>query len=755
MLLLLAAVMLCAPIGAAFAAPDPVDARVEALLEKMTLEEKVGQMTLFTSDYDVTGPTLRKQYLDDIRKGRVGAIFNALSPDFTRKLQKMAVEETRLHIPLIFGYDVIHGYKTIFPIPLGEACSFDLRVMERSARIAATEAAADGVQWTFAPMVDIARDPRWGRIAEGAGEDPWWGSQVARARVRGFQGPDLAAKDSVLACAKHYAAYGAALAGRDYNTTDVPVRELYNTYLPPFHAAVDAGCATIMTAFNDLDGIPCTANAFLLDDVLRRQWKFPGFVVTDYTSINEMMEHGNVADQADAARQAALAGVDMDMQSAAYMDHLADLVRSGKVPMKAVDDAVRRILRYKFKKGLFDDPYRNCDNARRDAVMMTAAHRAAARDAARRSIVLLENHQVLPLPRSGATLAVVGPLAADRDDMLGTWSSQGEGKQCISVLEGLRESAPEVKILTAPGCDVASADRSGFQAAVDAARQADVVVAVMGENKEMSGEAASRANPDLPGVQRDLLKALHATGKPVVLVLFNGRPLTISWEKEHLAGIVEAWFLGSEAGHAVADVLFGDYNPAGRLVTTFPRSLGQVPLYYNAMHTGRPMDPKNKYTSKYLDESNDPLYPFGYGLSYTTFAWSPLRLSAAELEPGGTLNVQVTITNSGDRDGEEVAQLYIQDVAGKGVTRPVKELKGVQKVMIAKGQSKTLTFPITAKDLAFYRKDLSYGAEAGQFVVWVGPSSASGSKGSFRLTADVPLGPPPPPPTPNEGAGFR
>lgn len=704
----------------------------------MTLEEKVGQMSLFTGDYDVTGPSLRKEYIEDLRKGRVGAIFNALTPDFTRKLQTIAVEQTRLKIPLIFGYDVIHGYKTIFPIPLAETCSWDLPVMERSARIAAVEASADGVHWTFAPMVDIARDPRWGRIAEGAGEDTWLGQQVARARVTGFQGPDLSAPDAVLACAKHYAAYGAAQAGRDYNTTDVSERELFDTYLPPFHAALLAGCATVMTAFNDLNGVPCTANAFLLDDVLRKRWKFPGFVVTDYTSINEMMEHGNVVDQADAAVQAANAGVDMDMQSAAYLEKLPAEVRAGRVPMAVIDEAVRRILRYKFAKGLFDNPYQACDNARRKAVTFTAAHRAAARDAARRSIVLLENKgDILPLRKKGITIALVGPLAADRRNMLGTWAGQGDGDACVSVLEGLRASAPGATIITAKGCDIDSQDTTGFAAAVDAAGKADVVVAVMGESIDQSGEACSRSNPALPGVQRDLLARLEASGRPVVLVLCNGRPLTLPWEKEHTAAMVEAWHLGTEAGNAIADVIFGDYNPAGRLVTTFPRSVGQIPLFYNHRNTGRPADPKNHFTSKYLDIPNEPLYPFGYGLSYTAFQYSPLSLSATEIGPDETLTVQVTVTNTGDRDGEEVAQLYIRDVVGQGVTRPVKELRGFRKVMIAKGRATTLTFSLTARDLAFHRKDMSYGAEAGDFRVWVGPSSARGSEGHFRLTRNV------------------
>lgn len=714
-----------------------VEQKIEALLRQMTLEEKIGQMTQFAGEWDVTGSTVRASYLDDIRKGHVGSVLNAYTPEFTRKLQKVAVEETRLHIPLLFGYDVIHGHRTIFPIPLAEACSWDLAVMERSARIAATEAAADGLHWTFAPMVDVARDPRWGRIAEGAGEDPYLGSLIAAARVRGFQGVNLAAVDAVLACVKHYAAYGAPQAGRDYSTVDMSTRELLGVYMPPYLAAVQAGAATVMTSFNEIDGVPSTGSSYLLDEILKKKWGFRGFVVTDYTAINEMVNHGIVGDNKDAAALAANAGVDMDMQGATFLNHMKALVSEGRVPMARVDDAVRRILRIKFARGLFDDPYLACNPERAKATLMRPDFLEASRDAARRSIVLLKNaNGVLPLRKSGITIALVGPLADNRAEMLGTWAAAGDGKKCLSVKDGMAGSGYSVKVLTARGCAISGDDRSGFDAAVAVARQSDVVVAVMGESLEMSGEAASRAHIDLPGVQRELLARLKSAGKPVILVVMNGRPLDLSWESQHMDAVVEAWFLGTRAGPAVADVLFGDYNPSGRLVTSFPRTLGQVPIFYASKPTGRPFDAKNKYSTKYLDVSNEPLYPFGYGLSYTTFGYSPLTLDRERMGPTDTLTVKVTVTNTGNRDGEEVVQLYLRDLVGS-VTRPVKELKGFQKVAIPKGQSRTLTFTLTAKDLAFYRRDMTHGAEAGQFRVWVGPNAASGSTATFHLTESV------------------
>ncbi|MBM3463084.1 MAG: glycosyl hydrolase [Armatimonadetes bacterium] len=736
LLVILFFVVLAAP---ALARPDP---DVEALLGKMTLEEKLGQMNIFTSDWDQTGPTLRGQYQQDIRRGRVGAIFNAYTPEFTRKLQDLAVKETRLGIPLLFGYDVIHGHRTIFPIPLGEACTWDLGVIEKGARVAAVEASADGLHWTFAPMVDVARDPRWGRIAEGAGEDTWLGSQIARARVRGFQGNNLAAPDALLACVKHYAAYGAAQAGRDYHTVDISMRELWSTYLPPFQAAAEAGAATCMTSFNEIDGVPSTGNGYLINTVLRGLWGFKGFVVTDYTSIEEMIKHGFSKDAAEAGVQAALAGVDMDMQSAIFLNDLGKAVQDRRVPLAVVDDAVRRILRMKKLRGLFANPYLCSDPARAKRVLMSPENRAAARDAAKRSFVLLKNNGVLPL-KPALKVALVGPLAEDRRNLIGNWSAAGDGNKAVSVREGL--SARGLTLIVAKGCEIEGGDRGGFSAAVATAKKADVVVAVMGEAAAMSGEAASRSRLDLPGVQRDLLAALKATGKPLALILMNGRPLVLDWESENCDAILETWFGGTEAGNAIADVLLGDYNPAGRLVTTFPRAVGQVPIHYNMKNTGRPLDPTNKYTSKYLDVPNDPLYPFGFGLSYTTFQYTAPVLSAASLDARGALRVTATVRNIGKRDGEEVVQLYLCDRVGS-VTRPVRELRGFQKIPLKTGEQRTVSFTLTAKDLAFYRRDMSFGAEPGDFDVWIAPNAEAGVPARFLLTEGVTLAPPVPKP---------
>jgi beta-glucosidase len=730
-----------APRPAAQAQPSAteIDASVEKLLAQMTLDEKIGQMSQLSEGGVATGPHGTVGLEDSVRAGSVGSILNAVGTERTRALQHLAVDKTRLGIPLIFGLDVIHGYKTIFPIPLAESCSWDLASIEKSARVSATEAAADGVHWTFAPMVDIARDPRWGRIAEGAGEDTYLGQQIARARVHGFQGDNLQGNDSVIACVKHFAAYGAVQSGRDYNTVDLSRRTLLETYLPPYHAAIEAGARTVMSAFNEYDGTPCSANQFLLDDVLKQQWGFKGFVVTDWEAITEMIDHGTVANRKEAARAAAIAGMHMDMQSSAFQQNLGVLVQEGKVSQAVVDDAVRRILRVKFEKGLFADPYRACDNARRDRTVMSKENLQAAREGARRAMVLLKNaRQVLPLAAKTRTIALIGPLANDRVSMLGTWAGQSDGKLCKSVLDGLAER--HVKVLSAKGCEISGGDTKGFAAAVKAARQADVVVAVLGENPNMSGEAECRADIGLPGQQRALLKALKATGKPIVLVLMNGRPLTLEWEQKNLDTILEAWHLGTQAGLAVCDVLFGDYNPSGKLVTTFPRAVGQIPLFYNHMNTGRPFDPKNHFTTQYLDLPNDPVYPFGFGLSYTHFDYSPLTLSKPALGPNDTLRVGVTVKNSGQRDGEEVAQLYVRQLVGS-VTRPVKELKGFRKVLIKRGASATLQFKLGAKDLAFYRKDMSFGTEAGQFKVWVGPNSETGSEGNFSLTQSVTVSP--------------
>ena len=720
---------------AAAVASATIDARVEALLRRMTLEEKVGQMTQVSEGSHLTGPGGTVALEASVQAGQVGSVLNAIGVARTRALQTLAVEKTRLKIPLIFGLDVIHGYRTTFPIPLAEACSWDLAAIERAAHVAATEAAGDGQHWTFAPMVDIARDPRWGRIAEGAGEDVFLGSAIAAARVRGFQGRDLTAPDSLVACVKHFAAYGAAQAGRDYHTVDLSRRTLLETYLPPYRAAVAAGARTVMSAFNEVEGTPCSASAYLLTDTLKRQWRFPGFVVSDWAAIEEMIPHGTSLDLKDAARQAALAGMDMDMQSNAFIQHLPALVRAGQVPVAQVDDAVRRILRVKAEKGLFEDPFRASDAARRDRTAMAPAHLAAALNVARQAIVLLKNdREVLPVV-AGQTIALVGPLAADREDMLGSWPGPGDGKKCKSVLDGMQDRG--VRILAAQGCGIQDEERGGFEEAVNAAKRADVVVAVMGEAALMSGEAASRADIGLPGVQRQLLAQLVELGKPVVLVVMSGRPLTLAWEAQHCTAIVQAWHLGTQAGTAVNDVLFGDVNPSGKLVTTFPRVVGQIPLFYDHRNTGRPFNPQDHYTSQYMDVPNTPLYPFGHGLSYTRFTYGPLKLSAPTLAPAGVLTLSTTVRNVGGRDGAEVAQLYVRDMVGS-VNRPVRQLKGFAKRMIRAGGAVEVRFELRARDLAFWRKDMTYGAEAGEFEAWIGPdSSGAGAHGRFRLTRDV------------------
>ncbi|HLT90155.1 MAG TPA: beta-glucosidase BglX [Woeseiaceae bacterium] len=756
---LAAAALAAVPAGSAFAQASPDDQAeaerfVADLMERMTLREKIGQLNLLTSSMDVTGPTLREGYRESVAAGDVGAIFNAYGADYTRSLQTLAVEETRLGIPLLFGYDVVHGFRTIFPIPLAEAASWDLEAIERSARVAATEAAAAGLHWTFAPMVDIARDPRWGRIAEGAGEDPWLGARIAAARVHGFQGDDLAGLDTVLACAKHFAAYGAAQAGRDYHTVDISLRTLWEVYLPPFEAAAGAGVATFMTAFNELNGVPATASRYLLTDVLQQHWGFEGFTVSDYTAVNELVPHGYARDEAHAAALALHAGVHMDMQGETFVTWLPELVRRGEVSEAAIDDAVRRILAMKYRLGLFDDPYRYSDAGREAAVTYADEHLEAARDVARRSLVLLKNDGVLPLADEDVSIALIGPLADSEEDMIGSWSAAGERRdRPVSVLEGVQERVgDDVTVHHAPGTSdmLGESGRQGFSAAIAAAARADVIVAVMGEPWDMTGEAASRATLDLPGAQPQLLMALHRLGKPIVLVLMSGRPLTIEWAHENVDAILMAWYPGTEGGHAVADVLFGDYNPSGKLPVTFPRAVGQVPIHYDVKPTGRPYDPQGpeqKYRSRYLDLPNTPLYPFGYGLSYTRFRYSDLALDRTELEPDDSLTVTVRVENTGDRDGEEIVQLYLRDEVAS-VTRPVRQLRGFRRVRLDAGAAETVEFELTVADLAFYRRDMSFGAEAGEFTVFVGGSSADTLGARFRLTADVSLRPPPPLPWP-------
>lgn len=709
-----------------------VDPRVDSLIRIMTLDEKIGQMVLFTSDWDVTGPTIREGYLDDIRSGRCGNIFNAYTVDYIRELQRVAVEESRLGIPLMFGYDVVHGHKTIFPIPLGESCSWDLDLIRRSASAAAAEAAASGLNWTFAPMVDISVDPRWGRVSEGAGEDPYLGSLIAAARVKGFQGENLANPLTVLACVKHFAAYGAPFAGRDYNTVDMSERQFREFYMPPYKAGVDAGALSVMTAFNEYDGVPATGNQYLLKDLLKGEWNFQGFVVTDYTSINEMVHHGYARDEAEAGVKAVNAGVDMDLQGEVYFSYLRGLVDSGFVREKTIDNAVRRILNVKAKLGLFDDPYLYCDRARENQVVSNPEIKALSRDAARRSMVLLKNEGCLPFDR-GDRIAVIGELAASRRDLLGSWKAAGEWDDMNSILDAVRAYNGAANVIYAEGCRKIGSDRSGFSEAMDAVAQADKVLMVIGEDWDWSGEAASRTDIGVPGIQSELLKMIASAGKPVALVLLNGRPLVLEEESKDADAILEAWYPGTMGAEAVTDIVFGQYNPSGKLTMTFPRSVGQIPVFYYEKNTGRPIYlPNDKYKSKYLDSPNEPLYPFGYGLSYTDFKYSNLILSSPKMKKGHTIDATVTVTNIGSRTGEETVQLYIRDLIGS-VTRPVKQLKGFQKLVLAPGESRTVTFTIDDEMLSFWRHDMTFGIEDGDFKVMVGGSSSDLLQTSFSL----------------------
>lgn len=732
---------------------DTMDEFITALMKKMTLDEKIGQLNLLTSDMAVTGPTIREGYLDDIKAGRCGALLNAYTPDYVRKMQDVATKETRLHIPLLFGFDVIHGHKTIFPVPLGMAASWDTAAIERVARISAGEASADGLSWVYSPMVDIARDPRWGRVVEGAGEDTWLGSEIARAYVRGYQQTNLDTDSTVMACVKHFALYGAAEGGRDYNTVDMSRHRMFQDYLPPYKAALDAGAGSVMTSFNTIDGIPATANHWLFTDLLRKQWGFDGFTVTDYNSIAELIPHGVAADKAQASDLAIHAGVDMDMMGIAYIETLKKLVDEGKVNMELIDRAVRHVLEAKYKLGLFRDPYNRIDDARARKEIMSPEKLAFAREMARKSIVLLKNdRRLLPLKKSGK-IAVIGPLADDQRDMIGPWSGAGDWHKAVTILQGIKEAAGrEAKILYARGSniiddtallrqlnnwggDIRQSDRSPgelVKEAVAVAEQADVVVMCLGESQGMSGEAASRGDIRIPAAQRKLLKAVYATGKPVVLVLSNGRPLVLTWENEHIPSILETWFLGTEAGRAVADVLFGEYNPSGRITMSFPYAVGQIPVYYNHLNTGRPEDPNVKYTSKYLDIPNAPLYPFGFGLSYTAFTYDHLTVDRKVMHPGDRLDVSVNVTNSGNYDGEETAQLYIRDLVA-GISQPVKELKGFQKIWLRKGESKTVHFTLTVDDLKFYNQHLEQTFEPGDFEVFVGGNSRDVIRDTFRL----------------------
>lgn len=740
-----------------------VERRINTLLARMTLAEKLGQLQML--DGEANG-NFRPEHRDMVRRGLLGSTLNVRGAARVNELQRIAITESRLKIPVLFAFDVIHGYRTVFPVPLGEAASFDPAAVERAAEVAAAEASAAGVRWTFAPMVDIARDARWGRIVEGAGEDPYLGAALARARVRGFQGADYGAPERIVACAKHWVAYGAAEAGRDYNTVDMSETTLREVYFPPFKAAVDAGVGTFMSAFNDLNGVPTSANPFTLTTVLRGEWKFDGIVVSDYESVKELMNHALAADEREAARLALTAGVDIEMVSRLYNQHGEALLKERKLTLATIDEAVRRVLRIKFRLGLFERPY--ADEARERAVVMRAEHVAAARTIAARSLVLLKNERgALPLAKDLKSIAVVGPLADSPKDMLGSWTGDGRAEDAVTLLQGIKAKvSPQTKVSyvkgvavegrgvtgnydappptasNAGGTNVAQSsdearnsvtptDRDGINDAVRLARVSDVTVVAVGESAEMSGEAASRTSLDLPGRQLELIQAIHATGKPYVVVLMNGRPLTINWLAENAPAILETWFAGTQGGHAIADVLFGDVNPGGKLPVTFPRAVGQLPLYYNHKRTGRPPTDQ-KYTSKYLDVPWTPLYPFGYGLSYTQFRLSDLRLSAQSIRPDGQLTATVELENTGARAGDEVVQLYLRDVAAS-VTRPVKELKGFERVTLAPGERRRVEFRLTPAHLGFYNRALRFTVEPGDFKVFTGTSSADGLEASFKV----------------------
>ncbi|MFM2228778.1 MAG: hypothetical protein RL607_36 [Bacteroidota bacterium] len=714
--------------------------KIDDLLQKMTLEEKIGQLNQYTNDANPTGPlVINPNKEKEIKEGKLGSMLNVLGADRTRKYQELAMQ-SRLKIPLLFGLDVIHGYKITFPLPLAEAASWDLPLIEQSARIAATEAAASGVHWTFAPMVDIARDPRWGRVMEGAGEDTYLGSKIAYARVKGFQGNQLGDLNSVMACAKHFVGYGAAVGGRDYNSVDMSNRMLWETYLPPFKASVDAGVATFMNSFNDLNGVPATANAYIQRDILKGKWKYDGFIVSDWGSIGEMVAHGYAKDNKEAAEKAILAGNDMDMESNAYRYHLAELVKEGKVPVSIIDEAVRRILRKKYELGLFDNPFRYSDAKRQEKALNNPEHAKVAREIAAKSIVLLKNEQnVLPLSKDLKTIAFIGPMVKPKRNNHGFWSIElkdVDSTYIVSQWEGLeRKVGKNTKLLYAKGCDIEGDNRSGFEEALTIAKQSDVVIVSIGERHDMSGEAKSRSNIHLPGIQEEFIQELQKTGKPIVVLINAGRPLIFNWIADNMPTVVYTWWLGSEAGNAIADVLFGDYNPSGKLPMTFPREEGQIPIYYNHFSTGRPSkdDTDKIYKSAYIDLPNSPKFPFGYGLSYTSFKYTDLKLSAPNLTNKSSITVSFTLTNTGKYAGEEVVQLYLKD-SFASVVRPIKELKGFQKVKLNPGEQKTVTFTIDAELLSFYNDQLEWVSEPGTFELMVGSSSED-----IRLRSSIEL----------------
>ena len=719
---------------------------VTALMNKMTIDEKIGQLNLVTIGAATTGSVVNKGVEDKIKKGAIGGVFGIWGAGHVKEVQDLATKSTRLHIPLIFGLDVIHGHRTIFPIPLGLSASWDMGLIKRSAQIAAKEATAEGLNWVYSPMVDIARDARWGRISEGSGEDPWYGSQVAKAMIQGYQGSSMKNADAVMACVKHFALYGGAEAGREYNTVDMSRIKMYQDYLPPYRAAVDAGAGSFMSSFNTIDGVPATANQWLLTDVLRKQWGFKGFVVSDYTSVNEMEAHG-LGDLQTVSALALKAGLDMDMVGEGFLTTLKKSLAAGKVTKQEIDLACRRVLEAKYKLGLFDNPYKSIDAARETKDVLTPENRSEARNISKHSFVLLKNSaQTLPLKKTGS-IALVGPLANNQRDMLGTWVVAGDWEKSISVMQGIKnlvgngvtinyakganitEDSSFIKRLNFFGQQMVTVDKKPadelLNEAVEAAKKSDVIVAVVGESQSMSGESSSRADIDIPESQKNMLKALAKTGKPLVIVLFNGRPLTLTWEDEHAGAILDVWAPGTEAGNAIADVLFGDYNPAGKITATFPRSVGQIPIYYNHKNTGRPYDGKgpSKFKSNYLDISNDPLYPFGYGLSYTTFGYSDVKLNKTKLKGNEILTATVTVTNTGKYAGEEVVQLYISDPVAS-ISRSVKELKNFKKISLQPGEQKEVSFNITPEELKFYNTRLKYDWEPGKFIVQIGTNSS-------------------------------
>ncbi len=731
-----------------------LEQKVDSVLALMTLKEKIGQMNQYNGSWDVTGPASNvsdKEKLEKLKNGEVGSMLNVLSVKATREAQKLVMENTRLKIPLIIGYDVIHGYKTIFPIPLGESASWDLDIIKKSASIAASEASAAGIHWTFAPMLDVSRDARWGRIMEGSGEDPYLTAQIGVARVQGFQGDDLTKNNTIAACAKHFAGYGFAEAGRDYNTVNVGEYELHNAILPPFKAVAEAGVATFMNSFNEIDGIPATGHKVLQRDILKEDWNWDGFMVSDWGSIGEMIAHGYAKNKEHASEIAANAGSDMDMESYAYQDHLEQLVEKGKVELSLIDDSVKRILRIKFRLGLFDDPYKYCNEEREKTEIFTEENQAFSREVAKKSIVLLKNKtNLLPIDKNVKSIAVIGPLADDKDTPIGNWRAKGETNSAVSLLEGIKNTvSPTTKIVYQKGVSILTEeypkgrgflmpldfntdDNSGIQAAVNAARNAEIVVLAIGEMALQTGEGRSQTSIKLVGLQQELLEAIYKVNKNVVITLMNGRPMDISWAAEHVPSILECWHLGSESGNAIADVLFGDYNPSGKLPVCFPHNVGQEPLYYNQKMTGRPYNPTHVTFSAYRDSPKTALYPFGYGLSYTTFEYTNLKLDKNEIPTNGEIQVSVDVKNTGDKDGEEVVQLYIRDLVGS-ITRPIKELKGFEKIMIKTGETKTVNFTINSETLQFYTANKKWEVEPGDFDIWIGGDSNAVLKSSFTV----------------------